>query len=71
MFCIFLVVFLLFFLEIQYMLAVFVWQEIVEGNEVLLQNCCLHFIFCCSHLAYKDCNGKASITVLGDNEPPF
>jgi len=43
----------------------------VQGNEGLLQNHHLHFIFCCSHLAYQDSNGEASITVVGDNEPPF
>ena len=40
------------------------------GNEVLLQNHCLHFIFCCSHLAFQDSNGEASITVAGEDEPP-
>ncbi len=43
----------------------------VEGNEVLLQNHFLHFIFCYSSLAYRDCNGEASIAVVGDNEPPL
>ncbi len=43
----------------------------VQGNEVLLQNHHLHFIFCCSHLAFQDSNGEASITVVGEDEPPF
>jgi len=43
----------------------------VQGNEILLQNHHLHFIFCCSHLAFQDSNGEASITVVGEDEPPF
>jgi len=43
----------------------------VPGNEVLLQNHQLHFIFCCSHLAFQDSNGEASITVVGEDEAPF
>jgi len=42
-----------------------------QGNDVLLQNHCLHFIFCCSHLAYEDSNVDVSITVVGNNELLF
>jgi len=43
----------------------------VQGNEVLLQNHCLHYIFCCSQLAFQDSTGEASITVVGEDEAPF
>jgi len=32
---------------------------------------CLHFIFCCTDLAFKDCNKETSIQIVADDEPPF
>ncbi len=43
----------------------------VPGKEIFLQNHCLHFIFCCTDLAFKDCNKETSIQIVADDEPPF
>jgi len=43
----------------------------VPGKEIFLQNHLLHFIFCCTELAFKDCKKETSIQIVGDDEPPF